>query len=119
MRLQSDSPNAEVAGKHRGSPIMSVAKKIEQYRANGHISIDRHVKSRMVELGRSLDPKIAVYLDINFWIVLRNVALGRDRSADASELLRLLRQAIADGKLFCPASESVFLELLKQSDAST
>src|SRR5207302_1314667 len=31
----------------------------------------------------------------------------------------LLRQGVASGKLFCPASESVFLELLKQSDPSS
>lgn len=79
---------------------MSVAKKIEQYRGNGHISIDRHVNSRVVELGRSLDSKIAIYLDIKFWIVLRNVALGRDRGGDALELLRLLRQAVRTGNCF-------------------
>jgi hypothetical protein len=98
---------------------MSVAASIDHHRANGHISIDRHVKSRVVELGRLLDARTAIYLDLNFWILLRKFALGLDRSAPGLELLRLLRNGAAAGRLFCPASESVFLELLKQSDPSS
>lgn len=98
---------------------MSVAQSIERHKAEGRVSIDRHVKRRAVALGRDLEPKTAIYLDIKFWIILREVALGRNRDAAASELLRLLRAGAAAGRLFCPASESVFLELLKQSDAAT
>lgn len=35
------------------------------------------------------------------------------------ELLRLLRQGVADGQLICPISETVFLELMKQRGDST
>jgi hypothetical protein len=98
---------------------MSVATSIEYHRANGHISLDRHVKSRVVELGRFLDKRTAIYLDTNFWILLRKAALGLDSDDTSVELLRLLRKGVSDGKLFCPASESVFLELLKQSDPSS
>jgi predicted DNA-binding ribbon-helix-helix protein len=98
---------------------MSIAKNIAYHRANGHISIDRYVNIRTVELGRSLDARTPIYLDIKFWILLRNVALGRDCSETGSDLMRLLRDGVANRKLLCPASESVFLELLKQTDAST
>jgi hypothetical protein len=36
------------------------------HRNNSDISIDQHVKSRVVELGRSLDPRDPIYLDTNY-----------------------------------------------------
>src|SRR3989442_8594732 len=98
---------------------MSVASSIDHHRPNGHISVDQHVKSRVVELGGLVDARTAIYLDLNFWILLRKAALGLDFNHASTELLRLLRKGVAVGRLFCPASESVFLELLKQSDSSS
>jgi hypothetical protein len=92
---------------------------IQQHRAYPDISIDRYVSLRVVELGRAIDSRTAIYLDTNFWILLRKAALGLDSGASGLELLLLLRKGVAEGRLFCPASESVFLELLKQSDPST
>lgn len=98
---------------------MSAAESIERHKAEGHISIDRHVKRRAISLARYLEPRISIYLDTRFWVLLCNAALGRNRDSEAVELLRLLRMSVAGGKIFCPASESVFLELLKQSDPKT
>jgi hypothetical protein len=98
---------------------MSVAESFDLHRANGHISIDRHVKSRVVELGLSIESRIAIYLDVNFWILLRDVTLGFHRQDSEQELLRLLRRAVASGAVLCPASDAIFLELLKQSDPSS
>jgi hypothetical protein len=105
--------------KRRWRQFMSGASSINHRRANGHISVDRHVKNRVVELGRFLDARTAIYLDLNFWIRLRKVAFCLDGSKVGLDLLRLLRKGVEAGKLFCPASESVFLELLKQSDPSS
>ena len=98
---------------------MSVASSIDYHRVNGHISIDQHVKRRVVELGELLDARTAIYLDLNFWILLRKGALDLEDNDAGKELLAMLRRGVGMGKLFCPASESVFLELLKQSDASS
>lgn len=101
------------------SYLMSVASSIDYHRENGHISIDQHVKRRVVELGQLLDARTAIYLDLNFWILLRKVALDLEDNDAGKELLAMLRRGVGMGKIFCPASESVFLELLKQSDASS
>lgn len=98
---------------------MSVAESFDFHRAHGHISIDRHVKSRVVELGCAIESRVPIYLDINFWILLRDATLGSSRENDAKELLRLLQRGVASGAILCPASDAVFLELLKQSDPST
>ena len=50
---------------------------IDEHRRNPDISIDRHVKSRVVQLGRFLDSKQAIYLDLRFWILLRQALFGR------------------------------------------
>jgi hypothetical protein len=92
---------------------------IEKHRAHPDISVDRYVKSKMVALGRALGGRAAVYLDTKFWIVLRKVAMGVSTDAAELEFLRLLRSRVAQEKVFCPISESIFLELMKQADAKT
>jgi hypothetical protein len=95
------------------------AENFDFHRAHGHISLDRHVKSRVVELGRYVENRFPIYLDVNFWILLRNAALAINRNDNTDELLRLLRHGVASGTLFCPASDAVFLELLKQTDPAS
>jgi hypothetical protein len=92
---------------------------IDEHSRYPDISIDRHVKSRVVELGRALAGKHAVYLDIRYWILLRQALLADDNSTPDGKLLTLLRGAVKGGTIFCPISEAVFSELLKQSDPSS
>lgn len=92
---------------------------IEEHRATPQISIDRHVKSRVVALGRSLDSRTAIYLDTKFWIILRECAEGKRTDPAAQELLHRLRSLVAEGKVFCPVSESHLYEFLKQDDMSS
>lgn len=60
---------------------------IAAHRANPEFSFERHVKSRVVALGRSLDGRAAIYLDTKFWIVLRDCAAGRNSDPAVQELL--------------------------------
>lgn len=79
------------------------------------VTIDEHFRRSLIALGRSLAPRRAIYLDTKFWILLRDAERFPDR-AEGADLLDLLRRGVADGTLFCPISESVFVELMKQSD---
>ena len=81
-----------------------------------NISIDAHVRSRQLELAKSLERKKAVYLDIKFWIILRDVVTGLRSDPVETELLSLLREGVAEGRLFCPISDRTFAELLKKAD---
>jgi hypothetical protein len=92
---------------------------IDEHRQHPDISLERHVKSRVVELGRALAGKQAVYLDIRYWILLRQALLADDSATPSWKLLTSLQDAVKSGKIFCPISETVFLELLKQSDPSS
>jgi hypothetical protein len=92
---------------------------IAAHRANPGISIDQHVKRRVVALGRSLDDRAAIYLDTKFWIMLRECAEGKGTDASVLELLHRLRTLVAEGKVFCPVSESHLFEFLKQDDMNS
>ena len=92
---------------------------IDAHRANPEVSIDQHVERRVVALGRSLDACTAIYLDTKFWIILRDCAEGKRTDPAALELLHRLRRLVAEGKVFCPVSESHLFEFLKQDDMSS
>jgi hypothetical protein len=98
---------------------MDIAANITAHRATPELSLDRYVKSRVVELGKSLDGRTAIYLDTKFWIILEKVARGRSNEEADGELLSRLRRLTAAGRVFCPISESIFMELMKQADATS
>jgi len=89
---------------------------IDQHRLTPNISLPEHVQACQKELADSLKNKTSIYLDVKFWIMLREAVFGFRCDLLATELLRLLRELVARNKAFCPISESTFVELLKQSD---
>ena len=89
---------------------------IDEHRASPHIAIDRYENDCIVQLGRSLEDRTAIYLDTKFWILLRDALIGGRQDTSACELLDLLHHQVGLGRIFCPISESIFLELMKQSD---
>lgn len=91
---------------------------IQDHMASPHVSLEQYTKRRQVQLGESLDGLLALYLDQNFWIRLRKSEFGQGNK-DEQELLSVIRGAAKDGRIFCPISESVFMELMKQSDISS
>jgi hypothetical protein len=78
------------------------------------MSIERHSRARQIELGQSLANRQKIYLDARFWIIARDTALGVCTEPAARKLLHHLRRGVANGRLVCPISASMFLELLKQ-----
>ncbi|UXS53088.1 hypothetical protein FY148_10705 [Agrobacterium tumefaciens] len=91
---------------------------ITEHLREPNITIDQHVRSQQIALGQALSERRAVYLDTKFWILLRN-AQKDAQTSEAHELLTRLRNAVASGVLFCPISESIFLELMKQEDVAS
>ncbi|MBZ5509867.1 MAG: hypothetical protein LAN70_01735 [Acidobacteriia bacterium] len=81
--------------------------------------MDEYVRQRQIELAVDLEFKKAVYLDVKFWIILRDVAVGRRAGSNEIQLLHSLRECVSKGKVFCPVSDSTFAELLKQNDPIT
>lgn len=84
-----------------------------------HIPLQAYSRARQLELAATLEGKKAVYLDIKFWILLRDVTTGVAGSEPERELLHLLREAVSRNLIFCPISDSTFAELLKKVDTKS
>jgi len=93
--------------------------RIEFHRSNQDVSLQSYVDDKRRQLGAMVTSTQRIYLDQRFWLLLRDVLLDRSGDAAISDLLALLRYLVSQGKVICPISESVFIELLKQSDKST
>ncbi len=91
----------------------------EFYLQQPYISLEQHVRKKRAELGAAVISLQRIYLDLRFWIMLREVVLGRCQEKVFIELLVVLRYAVAKGRAVCPISEAILLELLKQRDPVT
>jgi len=60
-----------------------------------------------------------VYLDTRYWLILRDVAMGRPRRAGDVALLAALRRWVQAGVIVCPLGDGSLLEVLRQSDETT
>lgn len=78
-------------------------------------SLERHITARTVDLGQSIVHRKKIYLDLNFWIKIRDAALGTNTDSNIHEFLNLLRKGVACGNLICPLSKSIFIEMTKQA----
>jgi hypothetical protein len=96
-----------------------VANSIAKHLQRREISTDTYVKRKIIALGVSISRLIKIYLDQRFWILLRDVHIGRSTRPDVRRLLNTLRLSVQKGHLICPISDTIFLELLKQEDINT
>ncbi|WP_448108853.1 hypothetical protein [Pseudomonas azerbaijanoccidentalis] len=89
------------------------------HRLHTNISLESHVRQKRAELGMKVSSLQRIYLDIRFWIMLREVVLGRCQDETSIALLNFIREEVVAGRAICPISESVLMELLKQRDLVT
>jgi len=92
---------------------------IELHRAQPEITLEAHVRNKRIGLGTQVCSKYRIYLDLRFWILFREVELGRSTDAQISTLLEKIKNLVGSNPAICPISESVFVELMKQDDPST
>jgi hypothetical protein len=89
------------------------------HRATPQITADEHVRRRVIELGEWVMQRDRIYLDKCFWIHLRDARMRASSPPGASDLLGALAAGVSAGRLICPISDVLFLELMKQSDLAT
>lgn len=89
------------------------------HRATPEVPIDEHVRRRVIELGEGVMARERVYLDKCFWIHMRAARTNSPSPPGATELLASLTAGVAAGRLICPVSDALFLELMKQTDPAT
>ena len=79
---------------------------------------DRDTTQAVFELGQALARRRGIYLDMNYWIKLRDASQGKGTTT-SRRLLSILHRGVEEGVVFCPISEAVFLELMKQEDLAS
>lgn len=98
---------------------IAVAASIDAHRAHPEVDLRRHARNRQIELAKSLQGRRAIYLDLKFWIGLRDAeATSGHTPHPYSDLLAALRRTVTEHRVFCPISDSCFLEVFKQSDSA-
>ena len=83
-------------------------------------SIDLDMYRRVMRL-RMADYALSrhrIYLDMNYWIWLRDAAFHQPKLPIHTELWRRLRGLSKSGRVICPVSYPVFAEIMKQNIAT-
>lgn len=98
---------------------LGISDRIALHRATPEITADEHIRRRVIKLGEWVMARDRIYLDKCFWIHLRDARIQPSSSQGASELLSKLLAGVSAGRLLCPISDALFIELMKQSDPTT
>lgn len=91
----------------------------EKHRKESNKSLEAYIKECRLKLGVAIAQRHKIYLDTNYWIMLRDYKLGRTVNAVIPKLSSILRDGVNSNRLICPISEDIFLETAKQSDPIT
>jgi len=99
--------------------IDQIANRFAFHRATPQVTVDEHIRRRSIALGEWVNARDRIYLDKCFWIHMRAARSRTPSPPGASELFAALAAGVAAGRLVCPISDALFLELMKQSDPTT
>ena len=89
------------------------------HRRHPEISLQQHVRSKMLATADRVLTRKRIYLDTRFWILLRKVCLGCSEDPLHAQILTRLRRLVSNGRVICPINANVLVELLKQRDEVT
>lgn len=96
---------------------MKIVDTFEKHRSEPDKTLEAYTKSIRLELGKEIRKNTKIYLDTKYWLLLRDAAIKRTENENIYELLSNLQNGVKDGKIICPISEDIFIEVLK-SDLS-
>jgi hypothetical protein len=83
------------------------------------VSLERHFRNKALATADRVWARKIIYLDTRFWILLRDVSLGRSTAPLHQQMLNKLRVLVNEGKVICPINADTLTELLKQRDKTT
>lgn len=93
-----------------------VRAQLDYHRAHPEVSFAQHLASLEEDTARDALRRTRVYLDLRYWIFLRDADLGRPQKPVHARLLEVMLAGVAAGKLVCPITEVVFFELDRQGN---
>lgn len=81
-----------------------------------NISYKEYTTRHILQLSNGLKDKTLIYLDLNFWILLRDCFMGINKESKSNLFFNNLKSLVSSGCVLCPINYSIFIELLKQND---
>lgn len=89
------------------------------HRAHPQVSAELHLQRRSKALGQALANTHKIYLDVRYWLFLRDAELGRPRHPLHTDLLKRFTALVDQRRAVFPLSDAIALEVLKQTDLGT
>lgn len=89
---------------------------LDECRARPEITFAQHVASLEEVVASEALRKARVYLDLKYWIFLRDADLGKPQRPVHIKLLEVMLQGVSEGRIVCPITEAVFFELDRQGN---
>jgi hypothetical protein len=93
-----------------------VAASLEYHRARPEITSAQHLASLEEEAACEALGTARVYLDLRYWIFLRDADLGKPQKPVHAKLLEEILRGVAEGRFVCPITEAVFFEVDRQGN---
>lgn len=91
----------------------------EFHKNNPNESVNKYIKRKRVELSHEIRKSKKIYLDTNYWILLRDAHTKENVDDRIVKLLRLIESLVKSGHAVCPISTDTFWEIQKQCDVDT
>ena len=89
---------------------------LEHHRSQPGVTFAEHLASLEEDMAREVLGKVRVYLDLRYWIYLRDASLGTPQRDIHAQLLKVLISGVNKGNVICPITDSVFFELDRQGN---
>lgn len=89
---------------------------LEEHLRHPTVSIEDHIEQRGADFARALDGKTAIYLDVRFWVIVREVRNGTRTSSIDRKFVHHLEALVGRERGFCPITTATFNELMKQGN---
>lgn len=86
---------------------------LEEHLRHPEISMTAHIARRRAELAARLAGRRAIYLDLRYWVIIREVRAGLRTSAEDRKLVHHLEAVVTQDRAFCPITDATFMELMK------
>lgn len=93
-----------------------VAALLEEHRGRPEITFDQHLASLEEHVALEALGKARVYLDLRYWIFLRDADLGKPQKQVHAKLLEEMLRGVSEGRFVCPITEAVFFEVDRQGN---
>src|SRR3954449_5432258 len=94
----------------------ALAALLEEHRARPDVSFAQHLAALEEDVAREALGKTRVYLDLRYWIFLRDADLGKQQRPVHVKLLDTMLRGVSEGRIVCPITEAVFFELDRQGN---